>query len=122
MLFQKETNHAGAVIKAYQPGSIKLNIGVFNTPVLLVNGEKQDYSGPQDYHEITSESLLENLQELPEVLIIGTGSSHQLLPMAITQAINKQGVAVESMASREACHTYQVLTFEQRRVCALIFP
>jgi uncharacterized protein len=122
MLFQKETSQVGAVIKAYQPGSIRLNIGTFSTPVLLVNGEKKDYTGPDNYQNITSELLLNNLKELPEILIIGTGSSHQLLPMAITQAINKQGVAVESMASREACHTYQVLTFEQRRISALIFP
>ncbi len=122
MLFQKETNQAGVVIKAYEPGSIRLNIGVFNSPVLLVNGEKQDYVGPECYQDITSESLLANLQELPEVMIIGTGSSHHLLPIAITKALNNKGVAIESMASREACHTYQVLTFEQRRVCALIFP
>ncbi len=122
MLFQKETSQASAVIKAYKPGLITLNIGEYDQAVLLVDGELKDYQGPQDYQQVSAEILLEHVTEQPEIMIIGTGEKHQILSPKITQTINKQGIAVESMASREACHTYQVLSFEQRRICALIFP
>jgi uncharacterized protein len=122
MLFQKETNQVGAVIKAYQPGMIKLNIGEFESPVLLIEGEKHDYQGPEDFKALTAEIILQMLKDKPEIMIIGSGPKHQFLAPKTTQMINQQGIAIETMASREACHTYQVLTFEQRRICALIFP
>ncbi|MBV1911285.1 MAG: Mth938-like domain-containing protein [Kangiellaceae bacterium] len=122
MLFQKETSESNVYVKAYQPGLITLNIGQFDKPVFLVMGEIQPFNGAQLFVELTLEHLKSNLTESPEILIIGTGETHQFLPHEITQTLNDGGIAVEAMASREACHTYQVLTYEQRRVCALIFP
>jgi len=122
MQFQKETSEASVSIKAYQPGSIKLNIGSYESPVFLVNGELHEFDGATTFEELTAEKLVSNMQEKPEILIIGTGAEHQMLSAELTKIINEMGVAVEAMASRQACHTYQVLTFEQRRVSVLIYP
>jgi uncharacterized protein len=122
MQFQKEISETRVSIKAYRAGEIRLNIGCFNQVVFLVNGDKKDFAGAKSFVELSFEDLKNHLIEQPEVFIIGTGEQHQLLSPKITQQINAMGIAVEAMASRQACHTYQVLTFEQRRVYALIYP
>jgi len=122
MLLQKETLINKVSIKAYSPGTIKLNIGVFDQAVLLVNGEKIDFEGADRFDQLSMKSLQKYLQNKPEILIIGSGEEHKILPPQITIKINQLGIAVESMASRQACHTYQVLSHDKRAVSALIFP
>ncbi len=122
MLLQKEATDAKVNIKAYKAGEIKLNIGIFKQVVFLVNGDKKDFNGAESFEKLSFDDLNKHLEIKPEVFIIGTGDKHQLLSSKITQQINAMGIAVEAMASRQACHTYQVLTYEQRRVYALIYP
>jgi len=122
MLLQKEDTQAKVSIKSYQVGEIKLNIGLFNEVILLVNGDKKDFDGAKSFIDLSFEDLKEQLAEKPEILIIGTGEKHQILPISLTKQINDMGIAVEAMASRQACHTYQVLMYEQRVIYALIYP
>lgn len=122
MLLQKEDNKTSVNIKAYHPGEITLNVGRFSEAILLANGNVTTFAGAAEFEHLTLEELENALIEQPEVLIIGTGEKHQILPISITQCLNEKGIAVEAMASRQACHTYQVLVFEQRRICALIYP
>jgi uncharacterized protein len=122
MLLQKEATDTKVNIKAYKAGEIKLNIGIFNQVVFLADGDKKDFDGAQDFEQLSFDELNRHLEVKPEVFIIGTGNKHQLLSPKITQQINAMGIAIEAMASRQACHTYQVLTYEQRRVYALIYP
>lgn len=122
MLLQKEASDSNVNIRAYKAGEIKLNIGIFNQVVFLVDGEKKDFNGAEIFEKLSFDDLSRHLEVRPEVFIIGTGEKQQLLPPKITQQINALGIAIEAMASRQACHTYQVLTYEQRRVYALIYP
>ncbi len=122
MLLQKEATDTNVNIKAYQAGEIKLNIGIFNQVVFLADGDKKDFSGAQNLAQLSFEDLSKHLETKPEIFIIGTGNKHQPFSAKIIQKINAMGIAIEAMASRQACHTYQVLTFEQRRVYALIYP
>ncbi|PCI73052.1 MAG: hypothetical protein COB38_01955 [Gammaproteobacteria bacterium] len=40
---------------------------------------------------------------------------------ALIKYLNDKGIAIEAMASRQACHTYEVLAHDRRKVNALIF-
>jgi uncharacterized protein len=122
MLIQKETNEAKVVIKAYQAGEIRLNIGCFNQVIFLADGEKKDFDGASRFEQLQFSDFKFDSQNLPEILIIGTGESHQILAKEIVSQINALGIAVEAMASRQACHTYQVLIHDKRQIYALIFP
>jgi len=122
MLLQKEDSGSKVNIKSYEPGEITLNIGQFSQAIFLLNGDKKDFSGAKSFQELNFEDIKPALVEKPEILIIGTGHNHQILPISLTKQINALGIAVEAMASRQACHTYQVLMYEQRVVYALIYP
>lgn len=56
--------------------------------------------------------------ELPELLLIGTGVSFQQLPPEFIESIKKQKLALEVMDTGAACRTYNILLSEQRRVIA----
>lgn len=122
MHLQKESNNTQVIIKAYEPGEIRLNIGKFTDAVFLVDGIKKDFKGAKIFSLLTFEDLEEFLKAKPEILIIGTGGKHHILPLKMVNKINELGIAVEAMASRQACHTHQVLMFEQRRIFSLIYP
>jgi len=122
MLLQKEISAEKVNIKAYKPGQITLNNGQFNHPVLLINGEKVEFTGAEEFEQLSILNIQSHLDCSPEILILGSGENHKILPLELIKGINKMGIAVESMASRQACHTYQVLIHDKRRVCALIYP
>lgn len=122
MLIQKETAESKVVIKAYQPGRIQTNLGEHNSVICIRDSELTEFKGPESFKNLNYEDFEFVLNNPPEILIIGTGSNHQILPIRILGKLNEKGIAVESMASRQACHTFMVLEHDQRRVDALIYP
>ena len=122
MLLQKESSGVLVNIKAYEKGKITTNVGIFEKVISLSEGKLVDFEGAASFIELTFEDLLSHLDDEPEVLIIGSGEAHRILPIRIVGKLNEMGIAVESMASRQACHTYQVLCHDQRKVRAIIYP
>jgi uncharacterized protein len=58
----------------------------------------------------------------PEVLLVGTGSKHLLLPHRIVQPLLKIGIGVECMSTQAAARTYNILMAEGRQVIAALLP
>ncbi|MDH5432432.1 MAG: Mth938-like domain-containing protein [Gammaproteobacteria bacterium] len=125
MQLQKEINPKINNIKSYQSGEINVNNQSYSTPILLNNSKIENFLQADRFNNLDSAQLLETVQEFSDeldILIIGTGDKHQLMPVSAMQAFIKAGIALEIMATRQACHTYQVLSYEQRKVVALLFP
>jgi len=122
MLLQKESTGALVSIKAYQAGKITTNVGIFDHVISLSQGKLVEFDGAKTFDQLSFEDIEMHLDDEPEVLIIGSGETHQILPIRIVGKLNEIGIAVESMASRQACHTYQVLCHDQRKVRAIIYP
>jgi len=122
MLLQKEATDSKVNIRSYKAGEIHLNIGQFTDVVFLADGEKKEFLGAEEFDDLTFEQLRKHLDIIPEILIIGSGEKQRFLPLDIVKKINDLSIAVETMASRQACHTYQVLSYEKRVVFALIYP
>ena len=58
----------------------------------------------------------------PEVVLLGTGSTHLFLHPKHYQCLTDNGIALECMATAAACRTYNILMSESRKVAAaLIF-
>ncbi|MFM9889517.1 MAG: Mth938-like domain-containing protein [Rickettsiales bacterium] len=55
-----------------------------------------------------------------EVLLIGTGARHVMLPRELRDAIVARGLAVDTMATGAAARTFNILLGEARRVVALL--
>ncbi len=122
MLLQKEGTEAVVSIKAYEKGKIVTNVGIFGKVISLSGGKLVQFESAAVFADLTFENIEAHMKDKPEVLIIGSGDTHQILSARITGKLNEIGIAVESMASRQACHTYQVLSHDRRKVRAIIFP
>jgi uncharacterized protein len=74
-------------------------------------------SGLADLSESDLEPLLETK---PELVLLGTGATHQLAPAPIRGLFVKRGVALETMDLGAACRTFNILVQEERRVVAAL--
>ena len=122
MLLQKEQNQNQIKIKGYKNRQINVSGEIYDTPILINASELSLFNQAKQFSELTAELLLPMLPEGTEIIIIGCGENHQFLPQSEIKQINDIGVAVEVMATRQACHTFQVLTYENREIIALLFP
>ncbi len=121
MLLQKETSDGAVHIKAYSDGKIKLNIGEYTDHVILKDYKFVEIESIASFEELSTDLLDKLTDNSPEILIIGTGANHQIMDLNLIKYINDKAIAIEAMASRQACHTYEVLAHDRRRVNALIF-
>ncbi len=55
----------------------------------------------------------------PELVLLGTGKTHQFLQPKIYAPLTNQGVALEFMTTAAACRTYNILMSEGRNVAAM---
>ncbi len=60
------------------------------------------------------------LDDPVEILLIGTGPSHLILPAELKTALKARRVGVDAMATGAAARTFNVLLSEERRVAALL--
>lgn len=56
-----------------------------------------------------------------EIIILGTGISHQFPNYSLLSQVAKMGVGIEIMDTRACCRTYNILVEEGRRVGAVLF-
>ncbi len=69
---------------------------------------------------IHPEDVLKLMDSEVEILLIGTGAQHQMLPQALRQALEEKGINYDSMDTGAACRTFNILLAEDRRVAALL--
>ena len=62
------------------------------------------------------------LDQQPEVVLLGTGASNRFAPRELMFGFARLGVGFETMDTRAAARTFNVLAGEDRRVAAVLFP
>lgn len=122
MLIQKEISHNKVNINGYSPGTVKIQGKEYTSPIALTSEAIILYQETASFEMLETEHLEALVEKDTELVIIGSGEKHQLISPNKIQSLNKKGIAVESMSTRNACHTFQVLVHENRKVIALLFP
>lgn len=85
--------------------------------VFLWNAPQQLQSWSPEHFEV-----FDVVVPKPEILILGTGKTLSQPPPLIRQYLNKLGIQLEVMDTRNACSTYNLLSEEGRRVAAALLP
>ncbi|UJP05500.1 MAG: Mth938-like domain-containing protein [Nitrosomonas sp.] len=60
------------------------------------------------------------IHQMPEIIILGTGSTHQFPNQSILIQIMKMGIGIEVMDTQACCRTYNILVEEGRRASAAL--
>lgn len=115
-----DNNQAKFQIRAYKPGLIKVNDQAFTNSIILTPDELITDWPPQTIADLSKDSWEPILALRPDILLIGTGSKITLLSVDYYGSLINLGIGVEVMDTRAACHTFNALASENRRVAAAL--
>ena len=109
------------IIQSYGPAGFKVG-GVDYAGSVLITPMRTTPIDAATLADITPGHFtpLWSLAEPIEILLIGTGARHLILPPELRAALKAHGVGVDAMATGPAARTYNVLMSEERRVAALL--
>ena len=108
------------LIQSYGAGGFRIGNHVYDTHVLVLPDATFVWSGEWS---LDAFEAMFGATPLPEVLLVGTGARHMLVPPAFRNAIKAQEIGFDSMDTGAACRTFNVLLGEARRVAAaLLLP
>jgi uncharacterized protein len=109
-------------VTAYGSGYIEINAQRHGGAV-LVQPELPVQSWPPMRFEDLSAEHFEAIAVLsPDVVLLGTGEVQRFVHPRITAALAQRRIGVETMDTRAACRTYNILMTEGRKVLAALLP
>ena len=112
------------LISNYGTGVLSINGQDFHSNVLVTRTRVVEdwFAGSLD--ELTIDHfapLFDGVEtDIPEIVLLGSGSTHVFPDFALMAELKLKGVALEVMNTRAACRTYSVLVSEYRPVAAAL--
>ncbi|MCQ9615637.1 Mth938-like domain-containing protein [Paenalcaligenes niemegkensis] len=141
MQLQKENNPALNTITAYDVDYVEVNREKYHSSIFFrpegivellaarsaadineallqkITGLDQIKQDPMDFLDGNTPVLP---QDAPEVVLIGTGETQQLLSPQVTSSLLGMRIGIEVMDTRAAARTYNILMSEGRKVVAAL--
>ncbi len=103
-------------IDGYGPGFFRVGGHVHHGAILILPAGVFAWDGYED-----TARLHATVRDI-DLLFVGTGAEVTHIPPRLRNGLEEAGLGVESMASPQACRTYNVLLSEGRRVGAALLP
>ena len=122
MLLSQDSNQANFLVTAYEPGRIEVNKKPYSQPLILNSNSLISEGLPAHVGELTESHVAQWAQMDAEIILLGMGATFGTPPIHLLQAAMKAGKMLEAMDTRAASYTYMVLTSENRKVMAVLYP
>ncbi len=102
---------------------IQINDQKLVSPFILSATTLNTWDHVSNFEQLSPDNFkfVEKLDPPPEILLLATGLTLKIPPDSLLRTIFKQGIGVEFMDTRSACHTYSILSSEGRNVVACFF-
>ncbi len=107
-------------LRAYRPGCLLVNDQEYLNSIILCPQRIISPWRPSNISEMTTTDLELILELKPEILLLGTGNRHHIVPTATLASLINSGVAVEVMSTAAACRTFRLLAADSRPVAAAL--
>jgi uncharacterized protein len=107
-------------IRSYSNGEVRVGERVLTRSCIIASDSLVAEWRPTSLADLTESDLDALFATKPELVLLGTGSTHQFAPAPIRGAFVKRGVALETMDLGAACRTFNILVQEGRRVTAAL--
>lgn len=120
MQFHQDTNSAKFQIRSYRPGQITVNTDIYTQAILLDSQHLRIWT--PTLSTLSSIDWQPVLALNPKIVLIGTGPDTVWLQPALLQPLIDQQIGYEIMNTGAACRTFTILTSDERRVCAVLYP
>lgn len=114
------TSENNYLITGYGDGFVAINKQKYAQNIIVL-ADKLILDWPAtDFASLTT-AHFEVLVELkPEVVLLGTGATHQFLHPKIVQNLTQNNIPLECMTTAAACRTYNILMSEGRKVAVAL--
>ena len=114
-LTQAENNN---LITAYDRDFIEINKQRYQQNLIVMPNQLiLDWSA-KTFNSLSTQDFDTIAALNPEVVLLGTGATHQFVHPKLTTALTEKGLAIECMTTDAACRTYNILMSEGRNVAA----
>lgn len=112
------------LISNYGIGVLSINGQDYRSNILITQTRVIEdwFSGPLSELKLEHFApLFDGLDsEAPEIVLLGSGSTHVFPDFSLIKELKQKGLALEVMNTRAACRTYSVLVNEYRPVAAAL--
>ncbi len=105
----------------YGDGYIKVNDQKYERHMIVAPDHALVHWDAPSFEDLMPEHFQALLELKPEIVILGTGDRLQFPHPRLTRPLAEAHVGFESMDTRAACRTYNILMDEGRQVVAAIF-
>lgn len=115
-----DDNKSAFQIRAYKPGMVQINEQKLTVSVIITPNHLIADWAPQTVNELNTASFEPIIALKPAILLIGTGATHEFLPLDLYGHLINLGIGVEIMNTGAACRTFNALSAEDRNVAAAL--
>lgn len=121
MQLSLDPNKGHYSITAYLPGKITIHDNAFTDSLIITPSEIIHPWRPQAMAEIQLSDLALLADQQPDIVLLGSGSTHHFPSLDILDFFHTKHIGVEVMNTSAACRTFNVLVAEGRKVIAGLF-
>lgn len=109
------------IVQSYGPAGFRI-AGVDYPGSVLVTALHTTELAKTHVTELAADDLarLWRMEPPLEILLIGTGAAHEMLPKDFKAEVKARGLGVDAMSTGAAARTFNVLLAEERRVAAVL--
>lgn len=108
------------LITAYDQGFIEINRKRYMQNLIVMPEQIIDDWQAKEFGNLLSAHFEQLVNFRPEVVLLGSGSTHQFLHPKHYQCLTESGISLECMTTAAACRTYNILMSEGRAVAAAL--
>jgi uncharacterized protein len=109
------------VINGYGLEGFKINESLYQNSIILSPNQilEVKINSAEDFFEQDLKAIF-NFE--PEILLIGTGVNHKIIPTHLKDKIKSQypQISIDEMTTGSACRTYNILMMEDRNVAVFL--
>jgi len=108
------------IVTGTGPGWVRIGTDEYRESVVLLPDTVIKGWAPAGVDALTADDFAALLAHKPEIVLLGTGATQCFLHPRILAPLTDARVGVETMDTRAACRTFNILVAEGRRVAAAL--
>jgi len=111
---------AANIVTGSGPGWVRVGQTEYRSNLVLLPDAIVEGWAPEGIAGLKEADFAALLQYTPEMVLLGTGARQQFVHPRLLQALTAARIGVETMDTRAACRTFNILVAEDRRVAAAL--
>lgn len=116
MKLHASTTKQYQTVTGYDDQGVEINAQRYDYSVLVLPETPPRRWDVPTFESLTAEHFEQIEADQPDVVILGTGERQRFVHPRLITALSQRHIGVESMDSKAACRTYNVLMGEGRKV------